>query len=448
MIRKAFKILCFIFVLSGVIVGCSNSPPNDDTVVVDPISDPDPDPTPTKTIHSVITFKNPGALIDVFFYYVKQANKNLNNASEANEIFKIDDANGLRVPIRGEEKLPAHPSAGNVVENLYDDVLKSISLAKQARGAKGLKIFASKKLDNKTSFPGWVKDANGIIPEKYAILLADYIEFMNSKGIQIDYLGIDNEFVYNEGNITPQKYAQTITALRSLATTRGFTVPVLVGYDDYGPEKRNWVKNLIDGGWGDTMDVYGTHYYPAWRPKNKLISDLALIGNRPFWSTEPHWGSKSDANDFDEAEAGMVTFWDQIDVGMSGFMWWSYAIGDNLRGKLMRAASAPLLGARPIKITDIDGENIDTLGKLQTRAFIEDKTITVYAINMNEIVRDDYTFKLEGSSIEGNVDVLQWTASTSIDGQKLYLNTKGDDKNVFSLTLPKRSITRFILTIK
>ena len=196
------------------------------------------------------------------------------------------------------------------------------------------------------------------------------------------------------------------------------------------------------------MDIYATHYYPQWRPKNKLLLDLALIANRPFWSTEPHWDSKANVDDFDEAEAGIVTFWDQIDVEMSGFMWWSYSIGNNLRGKLMRAVSVPMLGARPIKITDIDGENIDTLGKLQTRAFMEDKTITIYAVNMNEMVRDDYKFKLEGSSILGKVDVLQWTPTTSIDGQILSLDVEGDDANVFSLILPKRSITRFMLTME
>ena len=56
--------------------------------------------------------------------------------------------------------------------------------------------------------------------------------------------------VYNEGNITPQKYAQTITALRNLATIRGFTVPLLVGYEDYGLNKSNWMKSLINNGWG------------------------------------------------------------------------------------------------------------------------------------------------------------------------------------------------------
>ncbi|GEC72767.1 O-Glycosyl hydrolase [Flavobacterium flevense] len=442
--RNSFETISCLLVFLVFFTNCSRNGSDGS----EEVGQPTPIPTPNKTVHSVISFNNPGKLIDVFFYDIKQATKNLNNASEANEIFNIDDNNGLRVPIRGENNLPAHPSAGVVVEDMYNDVLTTISLAKQARGTKELKIFASKKLDGQTSFPSWVKDANGIIPAKYAILIADFIQFMKSKGVQIDYLGIDNEFVYNEGNITPQKYAQTIAALRILAIEKGFAMPVLVGYEDYGPNKNNWVKNLIDNGWGDTMDIYGTHYYPQFRPKDKLLVDLAFIGNRPFWSTEPHWDAKAEVDDFSEAEEGILALWDQIDIGMSGFMWWSYSIGENLRGKLMRAVSVPLLGARPIKVTDIDGESITTLGKLQTRAFIENKTITVYAVNMNETVRNDYTFKLESTSIEGKVDALQWTATTPIAGQQTSVNSEGTDKNIFSLTLPKRSITRFTFTIK
>lgn len=413
-------------------------------------TDPTPEETPIVTINSVITFNEPGQLINVFYYDIKFGNKAITSDSQAKEIFGIDDANGIRIPIFGNISKPSHPNEGVVIDTYYESIINSINLAKDARGTKEFKIFASKKLDNINSFPDWVKDENGIIPEKYAILLADFIEYMNTKNIKIDYLGIDNEYVYNEGNITPEKYAETVDFLRNLASTRGFDMPLLLGYDDYGPNKRNWVKTLMDNNWGDKMDVYGTHYYPEWRPKTKLITDLVLIGDRPFWSTEAHWNAKSDVDDLEEAEAGMVSLWDQIDVGMSGFMWWGYdGLDSSLRSNLMRAASVPLLGSRPIKITDIDGEDITELGKLQTRAFIEDKTITVYAINMSTTNSfDDYSFKLEGASIEENVFCKQWSDSATNQGNTYLLNAIGDNKNVFSITLPKRSVSRCTLTLK
>ncbi len=427
-------------------LSCGGS--NDDESV-EVLPDTEPIETPEIKIHSVISYDNPGQLINVFYYDIKYGNKAITTASQAKEIFTIDDANGIRIPIFGNVGKPAHPSEGVVLDSYYESIINSINFAKEARGSKEFKIFASKKLDGQNSFPDWVKDEDGIIPKKYAILLADFIAYMNANNIQIDYFGIDNEFVYNEGNITPQKYSETIDELRVLATARNFEMPLLLGYDDYGPNKRNWVKTLIDNGWGDKMDVYGTHYYPEYRPKTKLLVDLDLIGDRPFWSTEPHWNAKSADDDLEEAEAGMVSLWDQIDVGMSGFMWWAYGLDTSLRSNLMRAASVPLLGARPIKITDIDGEDISELGKLQTRAFIEDKTITVYAINMSTTkIMNDYTFKLEGSSIVDTINCIQWSDLSTNEGEHFVINPIGDDVDMFQQTLPKRSISRFTFTIE
>ena len=415
----------------------------------DPKPDPSPNPVPT-TINSVITFDQPKQQIDIFFYDIKQSSKAITTASKANDIFVLDDLNGMRIPVLGNLMAPAHPSAGVVVASIYESYVNSINFAKQARAGKDFKIFASKKLnddDGSYSFPAWAKDTNGIIPDKYAILLADFIKYMNSKNIQIDYLAIDNEYVYNEGNITPEKYSKTIDALRILATNRDFKMPILVGYEDFGPGKRNWVKKIMDNGWGDKMDIYGTHYYTEWRPKDKLLADLALIENRPFWATEAHWNTKSGVDDLEEAEAAIVTLWDQIDVGMSGFMWWNYQL-TGLRGNLMRNFSTPLLGAQPINITDIDGEDISTLGKLQTRAFKEGNTITVFAVNITNTNHKKYAFRLDGSSINSKVNIKQWTETSSDKGRVLVVSPVGDKDNIFSLTLPKKSITRFIFNIQ
>ncbi len=59
-----------------------------------------------------------------------------------------------------------------------------------------------------------------MIPEQYAIMLADFISYMKEKGIIIDVLGIDNEENFNEGNITPKKHIQIIDKLRVLATEK------------------------------------------------------------------------------------------------------------------------------------------------------------------------------------------------------------------------------------
>lgn len=439
--------IIFIGIILMQILACSRDDSSIDIIKLDSEIETE-DPVPV-TINSVISFQDPGKLIDVFFYDVKYAARNITTGTQAYEIFKEDGANGLRVSILGTDKDNAHPSEGVVDEDVYERFITSINLAKSVRGINDTYVFASKKLEGQWSFPDWVKGDNGIIPEKYAILVADFLEFMESKNVKIDYLGIDNEFVYNEGNITPQKYAETIAELRKLAIERGFDMPILVGYEDFGPNKNNWIKTLFEGGWGNTMEVYGTHYYPQYRPKAKLIKDLDLVGDMPFWSTEPHWNTKADVNDFDEAEQGIVALWDQIDVGMTGFMWWDLNYNtNNVRKNLIRAISVPLLGAQPIQITDVDGEDITELGKLQTRAFKEDKIITVFAVNMNTTLRKDYAFKIEGAVIDSGVATMQFTEDSGSEGVENLIDVVGADSNIFTFTLPQRSISRFTFTIE
>lgn len=437
-----------IILISVISFGCGGV----DTDDLEPVFDHEDDvidpnePSEIPEISSVINFDNPKQLIDAFYYDVKQSNRNITSIEQANELYNVDDMNGMRVPIFGNLASPAHPAPGVVVESVYERELASIEFAKQIRGNRPFSLFASKKLENKDSFPDWVKDENGVIPDQYAILVADYIEFMIEKGHPIEYLGVDNEFEFNEGVITPQKYIDIIDELRLLADARGFEMPILVGYEDFGPDKNNWVQEFLDLNGGDRMEIYGTHYYPEFRPYEKLLLDLERVGDIPFWSTEPHWDNKSTVEDFQEALEGMVTLWQQTDNNMSGFMWWNYEVNGNLRSNLMRMSSTPLLGARPIDITDIDGTDIIELNKLHTRAFIEENTITVYAVNFSGNTYQNYGFQLEGSSITESIEAIQWTDLTGANGETSTLSALGDDENIFGFTLPNRSITRFTLT--
>lgn len=390
-------------------------------------------------VSSFIYPSQQGQKIEFFFYDLKQRPEDGKDMERAQAIFVEDDMNGVRIPIFGDEKRPAHPSPGQIDDTYYEDLILSIKNAQNLRAGRDFYVFASKKLNSTSSFPAWVKDSTGIIPEQYALLLADYLLYMQEAGIKIDYLGIDNEFIYNEGNITPQKYVQTIDALKILLDGHNIPLPQLVGYEDYGPDKRNWVQELMANGWGDRMDIYGTHYYPQWRPKSKLANDLKAIAGRPFWSTEPHWDNKSGQDQLLTAEAAMVTLWDQTDAGMNGFMWWAYEL-NTLRGQMMRAASVPLKDASPIEITDIDGKDLSELGNLQTRAFIEDKTISVYVVNMSNQSYLNYGFQLNSGKINGLIQTRQWRTNSPNEGSSG--NTKAAaDQIRFQFNFPTKSVT-------
>lgn len=387
-----------------------------------------------------------GSKIENFFYDLKGWPNSITSSTFANDLFVTDDMNGIRIPIYGDASHPAHPSAGQVVETEYSQLLTSMARAKTVRGAKDFYVFASKKLDGQTSFPDWTKDANGVIVSEYLKLLTDYILFMKTQGYEIDYLGIQNEEQYNEGNITPAKHKAIVDSLQKISVRLNFKMPLIVGYEDYGPNKNNWMKTMKNSDYLGRMDIYGTHYYPDIRPLAGLKSDLAYAGNMPFWSTEPHWDDGTTVDVWDAAEQAMCAFWDQIDVGMSGFMWWSYKRTGNLRGYLMQTTSALIKDAQMIDMDDIDGPGTATYGKLQTRAFREGNKLTVYAINNNaNATYSDYGFGLSVGTITGTVYYKQWLKTGAITGTNGSIIPQTNLK--FNLTLPAQSITVFSLTI-
>ncbi len=389
-----------------------------------------------------------GNKIEHFFYDIKGWPGSINNTSIASDLFVTDDMNGIRISIYGDATRPAHPEPGVVIESYYEPMLNSLARAKAARGDRDFSIFASKKLDGRNTFPAWTKNSNGVIVAEYVKLLTDYFLFMKSKGYEIDYLGIQNEEEYNEGNITPAKHKAIIDSLRVITQRIGVKMPLIIGYEGYGPNKNNnWMQNMKNNGWLDRMDIYGTHYYPHLRPINNLKADLAHAGNMPFWSTEPHWQHREGVDDFNQAEQAMCALWDQVEVGMSAFMWWNYKRSGSLRGNLMRHASVPLKDARMIDMDDVDGRNTFTYGRLQTRAFREDNTITVYAINNHASnIYENYGFGLHEGVIASDVNYTQWIKGEAIIGSTGKATIESNLRK-FRLTIPAFSITVFSFEI-
>lgn len=401
-----------------------------------------------------------GRVIKNFFLDLKANLGGVGSDKAANDFFVLDGMNGVRIPVLGSSDRPTHPSAGVVDDSggYYTRLINSVNRAKKARGNNEFIIFASKKLNAKESFPDWVKDANGVIPEQYAIMLADFITYMKEKGIIIDVLGIDNEENFNEGNITPKKHIQIVDRLKALAAEKGFKMPLIAGperYQPMGDVDNSWMKLFVAENRWDCLDIYGMHYYPKHRAiVDKLEYEFSLIGERPFWATEPHWDAKDGENDMlDYAETAICALWDQTDLGMDGFMWWNYKRAGDLRGNLMRIISVPIKNARPVVMDDHDGRDTKEKYKLQTRAFRKGNVISVYVINMcskDDMVAakayQDYVFGLERGMIDGEVDYIQWTDDTPVEGMEGKASIV-NERN-FSLTLPIRSITYFQINLK
>lgn len=403
-----------------------------------------------------------GRVTKYHFYDLKQGSKAITDEA-ARVMFQEQGLNGVRIPIYGDASHGGHPQAGSVEASVYAHILSSVNSARNAYGKDDFVIFASKKLDGKNSFPDWVKDGSGTVSaQPYAQMLVDFLLFMKEQGIEVDVLGIDNEINFNEGNITASKYKNIVDEVRRLAAEKGCKVPLMIGPERYNPQGNtndSWINALFENGWEDRMDIYGTHYYPKHHTEsyfNKLKYEVNLSGEREFWATEPHWDN-DDAAKADllyAADQAMCAFWDQTDLGMDAFMWWSYSWqGGDLRGNLMRALSLPMVGAQPIAVKDHDGEGTMDLTKFQTRAFIRGTEVNLYVINVTPLTDatggtayTDYRFGLDTGEIDGEVNCTQWTDESPVEG----VSSKAEvlNETVFELSIPKRSITHIRFNIK
>jgi hypothetical protein len=371
-------------------------------------------------------------LITDWGYDIKQEGKASGlTPSYAQTLFVTDKMTCLRLPILGTDAAPAHPADGVIVESYYTDTLYAMTNARNARP--DVVLFASKKLNGQTSFPAWVKDADGVIPAMYARLLADFLVYMESYGFVIDILGIDNEKEYNEGNITPQKHQEVIDELRALSLIRGFTVPLMIGPDTYGPNA-SWVTTLISSGWGDRLDMVGTHYYPKWRPLSKLQQLYQAAAGRPVWHSEVHWESDSTLDVIGQGENALATIFDCFDTGLSGMAWWAYT-RSGIKGALERNITVSTVGTRPITMDDIDGTSA-TSGTLITRAFRQNNSLIVWALNNTSTAFTNYGFTLYTGIISGPVNYTHWNVTTESSGTAAVTSA-----NSFTVTLPANTIS-------
>jgi O-glycosyl hydrolase len=386
---------------------------------------------------AIISPENQHQFISDWGYDIKQGGKAAAlTPALAQTLFLTDGMTCLRLPIYGDSVKPAHPAGGVVIASYYSDILTAITNARMAKP--NVVLFASKKLEGTSSFPAWVKDANGIIPFQYALMLADYLQFMQTNGVTIDVLGIDNETQYNEGNITPDRYTQTIDYLKSFAVTRGFTMPArLIGPEGYSPQS-SWVQSLVANGWGNRLDIAGTHYYPDSRPIGSLQSFFSAAGTRPVWNSEVHWDNNSRPDVLSQGEQALATIFDCTDTGLTGFAWWAYE-RSGVMGGIERNITINTVASRPVDIDDIDGPSAN-LGTFITRAYRRDTNVFIWALNNTSSNRVSSGFTLDFGTIAGPVSYVQWTTNAESTG-----NAVATDTNTFRAFLPAGTITVFTM---
>ncbi len=438
-----------------------------------------------------------GREVEHHLFDLKYDINHMENTDNAATLLGDHDLNGIRFPIWGGEDsktgyATGHPSAGVIQEEVYARFMTRAINARTARYAVGktdFYVFLSLKSNEAGPIPGWcfengVYDKTKIVPEYYARLVFDLIEYLNTYGFEVHVVGLDNESAFAKISdvSTVWMYTDTVTALRDMIEEDGrFIVPDFISNEAWEPKnfEGSWYQTLMTTQ-PETVDIYGVHYYPGKdHPKNfeNLESEWDISNvdkERPFWASEPHWSATSEVNENYEgdilknAELAMCTLWAQADLGMSAFCWWSYKADSDLRAQLMKVTSVPLKGSTPVRFNDHDDNGFDKSdselnyddvcrdydidnNNLKTRAFINGDLITLYFINMQwwssretSIIYDDYSVGLSDAKISGyEISYERWMgADDDVAGYEYESGTfvRASDSH-FTIDIPARSIT-------
>ena len=404
-------------------------------------------------------------------YHMLDLNGDPNKAKEestAFEAFSNQKMNGIRFPLYCGDAFGGHPSEGVVVEDVYANPLKSLENAKAAySGSEPFMIFVGIKVltSNKNEYyPDWVStDEDGIIPDKYAQLLVDFIAFMDKKGHTINAIAFDKESV----RMSVEDFKISADSLRAKTARLGYVVPKIVApelLDPQGDTSNGWMNELYNKGYQDRYDIFGNHYYQrdhtvAGFAKLKYEFDLAQSDRtRPQWATEPHWNN--DSSIF-RTESAFGVMFDHTDLGLDAFMWWGYPIegSTTIKSPIMRSYSGAILGSIPIRMLDHDGEETFTNGKLHTRAYLRGNEVNVFLINVvNPNIAgivpasyEDYAVGiLDGFKIDGRVTVRQWqddsVVGSEVEGEVILVDAI--EEKQFLLDIPTGTFTQLTFKIK
>lgn len=286
----------------------------------------------------------------------------------------------VRVPIRSDIK--GVDTEGHLNELAYERVVQAIRNVRLANPQ--VQIMASRKTVTDCAaysdtrcldFAPALKVNDQVSPARYGRLVAEYLKFMRRIGLRVSYLSIDNELTNNEGDLTPSRFASVLGAVR---LNYPYTMPVILGNDGItgdGP----WLKNAPP-----SVQIASAHSNSKWFPRHSsAIHEFATVakqrGNR-LWNTEMHWnGDPEGIGAYARAASTAFTFFDHTDVGYSGFMWWSWK-QDGDAGLLWRAYLNSTIGARPIAVTDRDG-NSTFRGTVTTRAYRNGNVVYLWVVN-------------------------------------------------------------------
>ena len=401
---------------------------------------------------------------------IKQPNKADSITQEIVRSLYIDDGMTiLRVPYYGQIGSAGPGEFSDHGKQLYAKVNRVIDMVLRVKP--DVKIFASIRMadniqDGATkTFPKWVmKDGvnyektqrtNGkdVDPDRYAVLMFDYLKYMHNLNYNIYALGVDNE-----SKLPGKTQYEATIKLKKLLTESHIPIPLIVAPEDDKPSPdvladffraAPTAKNHVD--------IVGSHIYCATRRQQydqwKQLGQMAADSGKPFWQTELHWDTANNkwlpnfSNPLNSAEGALAVAFDFFDFGGSVFVWWSYTNpsirkDNNIKHRIQPLFTKMMNGAQPLEMTPLTltGQNLvppdHGYERFHIRSFKKENDIIVWLLNVTDTPLPSYALNIDGKSISGEVSYYRWgDKNTETKG-----TVKPVNQNRIELDIAARSI--------
>lgn len=421
-----------------------------------------------------------GPTVQRWGWDIKGSQDQTSTPSKAQLLYGDVPANMIRIPIW----VNGHFSDGSVDTSLYSNEITSILNAKAVNP--DVEVFASVKLQGGDSFvgpasePGWVTQGTaqwpagtGSIfgnpaprpnPEFYSQLVADFFDYMGSQGIEIDYLGINNE---TDGALGVPRYIDTVDRLDAELVNRGYDLADFqyIAPDTFAPNGAINVLNTISGeGRLDTVDIVGSHQYPAFsgHTSDKWQTMASISGGKDMWHTEVHMNSSGSGNggtantNITRMRRGMGVMFSANLSGVDSFVWWA---GGSNTGKisqtLRREIIKSTLDGHPVESPSFNEQDPDPDAPLY-QAYRKGDLLTLWVAHPEFSTSSSFPVDLLDGHIatEGSLTVTgeywQGGAGAGAFGDditpgtsgNLSITVNGDNQGFVIGTVPENSISK------
>lgn len=403
----------------------------------------------------------------------------LQSASNTRDIVKwvFEDTEGvdyMRVVFDKHQEM----ERGQKELSFYDKQVLSMQQIKSVRP--DIRFWATPRTDydgygTKNNLPDWIYtgggydggsyDPNKLDVPNYAGFLADYLEYMHSKGVPIYCLSVMKEW---SQVVSSEKASEVIRAVKKECYWRRIPEPIFIGPASWGVKggirDLKGIKRLGDQ---DLYAAFCVHDYDDSNEQDwKEVVELAASMGKKVFHDETHLGNggrlHGEEPSVESPIKAFIKHAKMYRAGVSGevfFENWSRGISSEnrsiyferkKRAKRMRGYwifkeyTGTTMMSRYVP-TEL---SVGVYG-IETMAFWKGDQVTLWVMNATDRDLHSVDFKLKGKSLKPNDEVSRKYWSDQMP------EIRGNDESItpsntngFSVGIPAKSLTRIILKIQ